>query len=1184
MASTRLTKADLIPDSRLGDIADKALLRSSDTLNHAAIAEQIAALVRTADGYENIAVFGAWGTGKSSLFDLVERELSSETSVMTVQFDAWSNAGAEFRINFLSRVGQKLKVRPSAIAELLYESRQARRIPVRKAAERTFEKVHGWKGVAAAMLALVAAIAAVGYWFPSDLGAALTRSLFVALAIVAPILSVGAVLGILDFASSTVTTSVPSSNYQFDLTLKTLLKKARSRRLVVLVDELDRCRSEDVWVVLEGLRTFLRHSQLTFVVAFDRPAVERAIVRAHSDHNLGAANSDLSRPGEYLDKIFQYQLTLPHRAPSTWVPYATGLAEGSKGLWSEFDAALRSTVLNLLVPRHTATARRVKTLMNDFVVTYRSLETLGIVDPKRAAEVATMTVIRKDFPELARAMERNTSLLHAIVGRSSHASDETSALAASFSASYSAAALAPRDTRKSVGAEGLDAEFERYVRLLAQYSIQVLPRPDVIRMTAANDLVHFEDGLLRDRLAGVYDEDRTGTAMAIREASETDQVAAVRHLLGELRGEPPNLVATLISVICVALRGREAVIQRLSSEINHATSLWVSSIGPEPENFAHLEVPELVATIELLGPRSDDFTYENVLAVARSWRDGDEDHQDEVFAAAIQAASWGPSGVPPWALAYSWQRLTTTAVPLATLVTASESRRVPASERREYFGSAMDSAFNWLTGALDSGPGDEIRPPEYGAMTVAEVEGELRDAVMLGLELDLVNRSLDTTALFCELGVRVGASHPAHDLAIAATEIADHLAEFAANHPESARAGILGATAASPESLTHLTPVLDALDSQDMVGWSSPPALVSVLRGIESGALPSDEQTWGCAAVVAEHDNLNTSLEAAVEAFKSLSLEAPSGGRISVGRFMAQRALDAGREGLAVETLADLIVCWHGQVPIAQIESTFSSILKGFDDALVAQAIRISGRGAEPPEDFRYAASSMLLRVRSHGDFGALPVGDIPGAKPTGEGIATFVSLAARAGAPLAVLRQVRPTGDPLAGTTAKEAQAFGQLAEQVVRDDVWGASRAAGAESASLRAIAGAGLSQAVLDEVVEDASVYQRAVDRAAALAVFEQLSPADSRASSRLAKEIVSISSLNRAEDLKAFATILVDVPWMFTAAQRKQVKTAISTLNRLGKKSPLGIYEQNALVNAGLLETVRRPDRKKFNLFN
>ena len=1184
MVSTRLTKADLIPDSRLGDIADKALLKSSDTLNHAAIAEQIAALVRTADGYENIAVFGAWGTGKSSLFDLVERELVSDKGVMTVQFDAWSNAGAEFRINFLSRIGQKLKVRSSAIAELLYETRQARRIPVRKAAERTLEKVHGWKGVVAAVLVLTAVIAAFGYWLPNDIGAALAKSLFVALAIVTPILSVSAVLGILDFASSTVTTSVPSSNYQFDLTLKALLKKAKSKRLVVLVDELDRCRSEDVWVVLEGLRTFLRHDQLTFVVAFDRPAVERAIVQAHSDHKLGSANSELARPGEYLDKIFQYQLTLPHRAPSTWVPYAVGLAERSDGLWSEFDDNLRNTVLNLLVPRHTATARRVKTLMNDFVVSYRSLETLGIVRPERASEVATMTVIRKDFPELARAMEKNTSLLHAIIGRSSHASDETTALAASFIASYSAAVLNAHDRSESHAGNALDAEFERYVRLLAQYSIQVLPRPDVIRMTAANDLVHFEDGLLRDRLAGVYDEDRTGTAMAIREASETDQVAAVRHLLGELRGEPPNMVATLISVICVALRGREAVIQRLASEINHATSLWVSSIGPEPESFVHLEVPELVATIELLGPRSDDFNYENVLAVARSWRDGGKDHRDDVFAAALQAATWGPSDIPAWALSYSQQRLAQSAEPLAELVVATEARGVPSNIRRELLESAIDSAFRWLTGALDSGPGEDIRPSEYDSMTVAEVEAELRGQVLLGLELELVHRSLDTTALYCELAIRVGARHPAHDMVIAASEMAKLLAEFATDHPASARAGILGAIAAAPTSLTQLTPVLDALDSEGTPGWSSPPALLGVLRAIESGALPSDDQTWESAAIVAKHDNLNTSLDAAVEALKSLSLEAPVGGRISVGRFIAQRALDAGREGLAVEALADLIVCWHGQVPIAQIVATFSSIVGGFDDALVAKAMRSSGRGTETPKNFRDAASSMLLRARSHGELGVLPVDDIPGAKPAGDGLAVFVSLAVQAGAPLAVLRQVRPTGNPLAGTTQQEAVAFGQAAEEAVRDEVWEACRNAGASSASLRAIAGPGLSHALLEAVIEDASAHQRAVDRATSLAVFDQLSPADPRANSRLTQEIVGVASLNRAEDLKAFATVLVDVPWKFTATQRKHLKTAISTLNKLGKKSPLSIYEQNALVSAGLLDAIRRPERKKFGLFN
>ena len=465
--TNEISRDDLIPDSRMGDILLAGGSSGVDTLNHRAIARQIAAIVGTAAGYENIAVFGAWGTGKSSLFDFVSEELSKggkRSRPKVLQFDAWSNAGSEFRVNFLSRLADELGVPPNSVAELLYETTQSRRIPVRKSAERAYEKVGRGKGVALWTVFAFSVLVALTWALPQDLVGDLWRAFAVLAAVMAPVVSVGAVLGILDFASSTVSTSTPSTEYQFDLALKRLLRKVKGRRIVVLVDELDRCAPGDVRSVLEGLRTFLNHKQLTFVVAVDRKAVEHAIVVRDPEHSTRPSNAESGRPGEYLDKIFQYQISLPHRSPATWVPYARHLTTTSRGLWAAFPDPERDTILNLLVPRHTSTARRVKTLLNDFAIAIRTLESIGIKGLERAPEVATMTVLRKDFPELAADLERNPSLLKAILGRREHVAEETRTLADNYNSSYCRAA---RITSSNPGDEPkatrLDEEFGSYV-------------------------------------------------------------------------------------------------------------------------------------------------------------------------------------------------------------------------------------------------------------------------------------------------------------------------------------------------------------------------------------------------------------------------------------------------------------------------------------------------------------------------------------------------------------------------------------------------------------------------------------------------------------------------------------------------------------------------------------------------
>ena len=78
----------------------------------------------------------------------------------------------------------------------------------------------------------------------------------------------------------------------------------QNRKLVVFIDDLDRCLPENVITILEALKLFLDKSPCVFVVGVDRRVVERAIV-AHYGHDPGVSGR------EYLDKIIQYPCNLP---------------------------------------------------------------------------------------------------------------------------------------------------------------------------------------------------------------------------------------------------------------------------------------------------------------------------------------------------------------------------------------------------------------------------------------------------------------------------------------------------------------------------------------------------------------------------------------------------------------------------------------------------------------------------------------------------------------------------------------------------------------------------------------------------------------------------------------------------------------------------------------------------------
>jgi predicted KAP-like P-loop ATPase len=83
---------------------------SQDSFRHSLIAEAIAELVLSEKGGRAIALTGAWGTGKSTVVKLLEKELEkSSKPVKVVTFDAWAHQGDPLRRSFLEHAMRSLE-------------------------------------------------------------------------------------------------------------------------------------------------------------------------------------------------------------------------------------------------------------------------------------------------------------------------------------------------------------------------------------------------------------------------------------------------------------------------------------------------------------------------------------------------------------------------------------------------------------------------------------------------------------------------------------------------------------------------------------------------------------------------------------------------------------------------------------------------------------------------------------------------------------------------------------------------------------------------------------------------------------------------------------------------------------------------------------------------------------------
>ncbi|MEQ8246075.1 MAG: P-loop NTPase fold protein [Alphaproteobacteria bacterium] len=107
-------------------------------------------------------------------------------------------------------------------------------------------------------------------------------------------------------------TPPPDTEYlnDFEESLKTWVKETlgQNERLVVFIDDLDRCLPDVALQVLEALKLYLGLPQLIFVVGLDRGVVSDVVRKYYEDQGVTE-----EKASKYLDKMFQVEASL---APS----------------------------------------------------------------------------------------------------------------------------------------------------------------------------------------------------------------------------------------------------------------------------------------------------------------------------------------------------------------------------------------------------------------------------------------------------------------------------------------------------------------------------------------------------------------------------------------------------------------------------------------------------------------------------------------------------------------------------------------------------------------------------------------------------------------------------------------------------------------------------------------------------
>ena len=293
--------------------------RAEDRLGFAPMADILTNVIRKTEPPFTVGVFGEWGSGKTTLMTLVRKNLERDQSVKSVWFNAWKYDGKEVIWNaliqsifFAMHEDPDFKDNSEFVERLKKAALGLARFATKKFAEQiTFGVLKDGEEMDAVLNSLE------------------------------PLVATDPEFGFIN---------------SFEKTFADLVKDyvGENGRLIVFVDDLDRCLPENAVAVLEAIKLHLDNAQVTFVIG-----VEPEVIRQGIRHRY--QNNEVLAEKEYLEKIIQLPFVMRGLDQSAAMELIRPFAKTEHYVYDD-------VVHDLLLLSTQANPRRIKRFINTFYV------------------------------------------------------------------------------------------------------------------------------------------------------------------------------------------------------------------------------------------------------------------------------------------------------------------------------------------------------------------------------------------------------------------------------------------------------------------------------------------------------------------------------------------------------------------------------------------------------------------------------------------------------------------------------------------------------------------------------------------------------------------------------------------------------------------------------------------------
>lgn len=166
-------------------------------------------------------------------------------------------------------------------------------------------------------------------------------------------------------------------------------------RLIVFIDDLDRCSIDNILKILEAVKLFFNAKGSIFVFAVDIKKIERAWELRYSNINI---MTSLQEGKDHIDKIFQLKLSLPPKESKEIRAYIYKLAE-----------SLPENIADLVINGCPSNPRKIKRILN--LVYFLAKGTDAVSFDKQFPLLVIWSIATVAYPDLARLVKMSPKSL-----------------------------------------------------------------------------------------------------------------------------------------------------------------------------------------------------------------------------------------------------------------------------------------------------------------------------------------------------------------------------------------------------------------------------------------------------------------------------------------------------------------------------------------------------------------------------------------------------------------------------------------------------------------------------------------------------------------------------------------------------------------------------------------------------